>query len=88
MVYRLTGRLAALHSRVYCTPLSGVLQQAFKPGHMRRDSQDFAAEWRERTLTDAKRSLHNELEKLIKTASPGHQAVSGGGGVQAPDTRR
>ena len=55
---------------------------------MRRDSQDFAAEWRERTLTDAKRSLHNELEKLIKTASPGHQAVSGGGGVQAPDTRR
>ena len=84
MVYRLTCRFT-LASLLY---VSGVLQQAFKPGHMRRDSQDFAAEWRERTLTDAKRSLHNELEKLIKTASPGHQAVSGGGGVQAPDTRR
>ena len=43
---------------------------------MRRDSQDFAEEWRERTLTDAKRSLHNELEKLIKTANPGQQGVS------------
>ena len=46
---------------------------------MRRESMDMAKEFRELTLRDAKNSLHNELEKLIKTARPEQQTVSIGG---------
>ena len=41
-------------------------------GHRRRPSD---AEFRELTLRDAKESLHNELEKLIRTAKQEHQMV-------------
>ena len=42
-------------------------------GH-RRSSSD--AESRELTLRDARRSMHNELEKLLKTAKPEQTGVS------------
>ena len=41
-------------------------------GH-RRTASD--AEFRELTLRDAKQSMNDELEKLIKTAKPEHQGV-------------
>ena len=42
-------------------------------GHRRTPSD---AEFRELTLRDAQVSLHNELEKLIKTSKPEQQTVS------------
>ena len=43
---------------------------------MRRDSQDMARDFRDRTFVDAKKSLHHEIDKLIRTARPEQQAVS------------
>ena len=43
---------------------------------MRRDSQDMARDFRDRTFVDAKKSLHQEIDKLIRTARPEQQAVS------------
>ncbi len=41
--------------------------------HRRRGSD---ADFRELTLRDAQASLHNELEKLLKTSPPGQEEVS------------
>jgi UTP--glucose-1-phosphate uridylyltransferase len=47
--------------------------ETFVKGHRRTPSDTAHAEFRELTLRDAKQSLHNELEKLIKTAKQEQQ---------------
>ena len=44
--------------------------------HVRRDSQDMARDFRDRTFVDAKKSLNHEIDKLVRTGRPEQQTVS------------